>query len=72
MRIIRGNPATGKTPKVICSGCGKRAAEAGVAVPKSAVEDGHDADGPIMMIDENQMQPLCEDCLTALERAEQR
>jgi hypothetical protein len=32
MKIIRGKPATGKPPKIICARCGKRADEAGVAV----------------------------------------
>jgi hypothetical protein len=72
MRIIRGRPATGKAPKIVCTGCGKRAAEAGVAVPDLADEKGYSRDGPIRMIDEDEAQPLCEDCVTALERADQR
>jgi hypothetical protein len=70
MKIIRGKPATGKPPKIICAGCGKRADEAGVAVPDAAAEEGHGygPDGPIMLINEDDMQPLCEDCVTALER----
>jgi hypothetical protein len=66
MKIIRGKLATGKPPKIICAGCGNRAREAGVAVPDAAVPE---QDGPFA-IDEDDMQPLCEECLAALERAE--
>jgi len=71
MRVIRGRPAS-KASKIVCTGCGKRAAEAGIAVPHSAVEEGYSHDGPVRMIviDEDEMQPLCEDCVTALERAD--
>ncbi len=68
MKIIRGKPATGKPPKIICTGCGKRADEAGVAVRDSAVEKGYGSDGPVMMIDEDEVQPLCEGCVTILLR----
>jgi hypothetical protein len=70
MKIIRGKPATGNPPKIICTGCGKRADEAGIAVPTLAVEKGYRGDGPVMMIDEDQVQPLCEDCVAALLRSE--
>jgi hypothetical protein len=74
MRVIRGRPATGKPPKIICTGCGKRAPEAGIAVKPEAVEEGYvigsGVDGPVTMIDdEEDIYPLCEDCVTALERA---
>lgn len=80
MRIIRSRPATGKPPKIICTGCGKQAREAGVAVPDLAVEKAHGPefqgpDGPIsvsLIIDEDETQPLCEACLIALERAQAR
>lgn len=80
MRIIRAKPAKGKPRKIICSGCGKRAREAGVAVPDDAVEqvvarDIMQPGWPVVtseIIDEDAMQRLCEECLTALERAEQR
>ncbi len=46
MKIIRGMPATGKPPKIICTGCGKRADEAGVlAVPDDANIKFHGPDG---------------------------
>jgi hypothetical protein len=69
MKIIRSKPATGKPPKIICNGCGKRADEAGVAVADNDVEEGRGVgpDGPILLIDEDDMQPLCEECVTALE-----
>jgi hypothetical protein len=72
MKIIRGKPASGKPPKIICTGCGKRADEAGIALPELAVEKGYGADGPVMIVEDDQMQPLCEDCLTALERGDSR
>jgi hypothetical protein len=73
MRIIRSKPAAGKPRKIICAGCGKRAAEAGVAALHSAVEEGYgpDPDRLIMVIEEDEMlQPLCESCVTALLRDE--
>ncbi|MDE5461150.1 hypothetical protein [Bradyrhizobium sp. CSS354] len=68
MKIIRGKPAKGKPPKIICTGCGARAREAGVAVDDAAI--GRGSDVASMMIEEDDMQPLCEACLAALERAE--
>jgi len=70
MRIIRGRPATGKPRKIICTGCGKRAVEAGIAVPHNAVEKIYGPDGPTIgaIVDEDEMQPLCESCVTALSR----
>ncbi|MET3992142.1 hypothetical protein BjapCC829_36475 [Bradyrhizobium barranii] len=78
MRIIRSRPATGKPPKIICTGCGERAREAGVAVPDWAVEKTHGPefqgpDGPVgvsVIIDEDETQPLCEACLIAFERGQ--
>jgi hypothetical protein len=74
MRTIRGKPAVGKPRKIICTGCDKRAAEAGIAVKEEAVETGWAAgpgfDGPVTMIDDEDAYPLCEDCVTALERGE--
>ncbi len=81
MKIIRSKPAKGKPPKIICTGCGKRAREAGVAVPDDAVgkivgpDVVHGPDEPLKVgaiIDEDDIQPLCEDCLAVLERAEMR
>ena len=74
MRIFRSEPATGKPRKITCTGCGKKAFEAGIAVPYSAVEKGYgvEPDESVMMIDEDQVQPLCEDCVTALLRGEGR
>jgi hypothetical protein len=71
MKVIRGRPTTGNPPKIICSGCGRRAEEAGIAVPESAAEQGYSVgpgvDGPVTMVEEDdRMQPLCEDCLAAL------
>ena len=69
MKIIRVAPATGNPPMIVCTGCGKRAAEAGVALPSSGVEKVYGPDGPAgMIVDEGDAQPLCEDCVTALER----
>jgi hypothetical protein len=78
MRIIRGRPATGKPPKITCTGCGKRAFEAGIAVHEAAVEQGYGVaaegsglpSGPMTMIDDEDAYPLCEDCVTALKRGE--
>jgi hypothetical protein len=75
--IIRGKQATGKQPKIICTGCGNRAIEAGIAVSDNAVEEGYGC-GPqghpsrimIVTADEEEMQPLCESCVTALEHGE--
>jgi hypothetical protein len=69
MKIIRAKPATGKPPKIICNGCGKRANEAGVAVSETDVEEVYGADGKIVgsIIDGDDMQPLCEECVAALE-----
>jgi hypothetical protein len=68
MRIIRGKPATGKSSEIVCTGCGKRAAEAGVAVRDLAVETAYGPES-MLMIDENKIQPLCAECVTAWERA---
>lgn len=75
MKIIRGKPATGKPPMITCSGCGNRAREAGIAIPDD--ETVGKIHGPDVVkgfkigaiIDEDEMQPLCESCLVALERA---
>jgi hypothetical protein len=73
MRIIRGQPATGKPPMIVCDGCGKRAPEAGIAVSASTPVRGYGPDGPVMAIeDDESAQRLCEQCVTALERAESR
>jgi hypothetical protein len=71
MRIIRCQPATGNKPlKIVCARCGKRATEAGMAVPDKAVEHGYGPDGPIVhaIVDEHEIQPLCESCVNALLR----
>jgi hypothetical protein len=70
MRIIQGQPATGKPREIVCTGCGKRAIEAGIAVPDKAVDQGYGPDGPIVyaIVDEDEMQPLCERCVAALLR----
>jgi len=72
MRIIRGTPATGKPPKIICTGCGKKAIEAGCAIHDTVFRRFVESSKTFMMIEEDDTQPLCEDCLTALERADQR
>jgi hypothetical protein len=81
MKVIRGKPATGKPPKIICTGCGKRANEAGIAVRESAIERGYGVavdkshglpGGELMMIDEDDVHPLCEECVTKLERGDAR
>ncbi len=68
MRIIRGKPANGKPRKIKCTGCGKRAVEAGIAVPDDCIEQGYGADGPVQIaiFEEGQDQPLCESCVEAL------
>ena len=72
MRIIRGQPASGKPPRITCTGCGKRAIEAGIAVPDDAVEqgEGYGPDGPAQfaIVDPDDEQPLCEVCCTTLLR----
>jgi hypothetical protein len=72
MRIIPGEPAVGKPPKIICTGCGKRAFEAGIAVAEDAVEENEDAGiGDVYMaIEEKDVHPLCAECVTALLRGE--
>ena len=79
MRIIRATPATGKPPKIICRPS-KSLVISRVAVADDAVGNivGPDVvigpDGPVRVgaiIDEDEMQPLCEECVTALERAEE-
>jgi hypothetical protein len=71
MRIIR-KPATGKPRGIVCTGCGRKAFEAGIAVNPEVVETGYgdDPDRLITMIDDEDAFPLCEDCVTTLERAE--
>jgi hypothetical protein len=49
--------------KIICSGCGQRAAEAGYAVSDLDFENAAARNG---MIEKDKMQPLCEDCFTTL------
>ena len=72
MRIIRCGPENGKPPKIVCTGCGKRAAEAGCAIRPEDLETSHSSKGPILMIYDDVSYPLCEDCVTALERADQK
>jgi hypothetical protein len=74
MKIFRSEPATGKPHKITCTGCGKKAFEAGIAVPYLAVEKGYgvEPDESVLMIDEDQVQPLCEECVAALLRDEGR
>lgn len=68
MRIIRGRPASGKPNIIVCTGCGKRAPEAGIAIKDDAEVDGWGPDGPVIMIDEDEVacHPLCEDCVAVL------
>ena len=67
MKVIRCAPATGKPPKIICTGCGKRATEAGSAYPDDAAERFEGSDGLSgIMIDTEDLQPLCETCVTAM------
>jgi hypothetical protein len=40
MRLIRTTPASGKPLRIVCTGCGEKALEAGVAVDESNIEDG--------------------------------
>jgi hypothetical protein len=70
MRIIKSEPAAGKPRKIICTGCGKRAVEAGLAVPDHAVEEAYSPDGPTVhaVVGEDEMEPLCDGCVTALLR----
>lgn len=70
MRIIKGEPAAGKPRKIVCAGCGKRAVEAGIAVPDKAVEEAYGLDGPTVhaIVDEDEVEPLCDRCVTALLR----
>jgi hypothetical protein len=72
MRIIRSKPATGKPRRIVCTGCGRKAFEAGIAVNPEVVETGYgdDPDRLITMIDDEDAFPLCEDCVTTLERAD--
>jgi hypothetical protein len=78
MKIFRSNPAMGKPRKIKCTGCGKRAFEAGFAVKPEAIEEGYGAgvedsglpEGPVMIIDGDDAHPLCEECVTALLRDE--
>jgi hypothetical protein len=48
-----------------------RADEAGIAVRESAIERGYGPEGEEwMMIDGDDEHPLCEECVTALERGQ--
>lgn len=71
MRIIRGEPESGKPSRTICTGCGKSAFEAGIAVPDDAVEHGVSVgrDGrasEVTVVDPADAEPLCEACVTML------
>ena len=68
MRIIKGKPASGKPPRIICTGCGKEAFEAGIAVEPRAVEHGYGNVGPVMIVDDDTAQPLCAECVAILSR----
>ena len=72
MKIIRGKPA-GKPHAIVCTGCGKKTFEAGIAVKDEDVKEGwcagHDFNGPIVAI-EGDYLPLCEECVTVLLRNE--
>jgi len=67
MRIFRGEPV--KPRKIVCAGCGKKAYEAGFAVPESDVEEGWLGDKRVILeVETENEQPLCEECVTALLR----
>jgi hypothetical protein len=53
MRIIRCGPENGKPPKIVCTGCGKRAAEAGCAIRPEDLETSHSSDccGHLMLVE---------------------
>jgi len=61
MKFFRCTLFIGKPRKIICTGCGKRAPQAGFAI-HGEPDEIHGVPG----------HPLCEACLAALERAEQR
>jgi hypothetical protein len=68
MKVIRVASA-GKPQRIICTGCGKKAFEAGIAFKPETAEEGHESDGEsVTMIDESEheIHPLCEECVTAL------
>jgi hypothetical protein len=70
--LLKGKPA-GESHRIVCTGCGKKAFEAGIAVDPRAVEVLHNPVGnPAMIItdDEFKMQPLCEDCVAILSRGD--
>ena len=69
MKIIRGQPP--KPHKIVCTGCGEPALEAGVAVSYEIYELAFGPDGD-QSINEDDMTFLCESCVTALERADAR
>lgn len=68
MQIFPVHPVSRKPTKIICVGCGKRAIEAGIAVPDKCAELGYGPDGPykIVMVDDGEIQSLCEGCLAVL------
>ena len=67
MQIIRGETASGIPRRIItCSGCGKSAPEAGLAVRSDDVEEN----GLMMAINSDDVSPLCEACVSALEVGE--
>jgi hypothetical protein len=71
MRIFHGQPAGGKPRKIACAGCGKRAVEAGFAVPDEAVEEDDGPNGPkVALVHMGDTQPLCESCVTSLLRGD--
>ena len=68
MWIMRAAPG-GKRPKIVCSGCGKRAAYAGDAVLESDIAMREEPDGLVQVIEKDDLHPVCEACLTILEQA---
>ena len=51
---------------ITCTSCGKRAPEAGIGVKPEAVHKGDDGSTLTMLIEEEDIHPLCADCVAAL------
>ena len=66
-KVFRCTPATGKPRKIVCTGCGKRAPEAGFAIDESDVRGW-----ATIGIDGDDARPLCADCVIAAERENRR
>ena len=65
---MRGHLAGGKPRKIICTGCGEPAVSAGFVLSQGAERFyGPDATTDDLCLTEDEVHPLCESCVSALE-----